>query len=106
MGRRLELQTLLETLMESDLTNPSNVYFQPKQSIKLTYPCIIYERDQARNHFADNFPYSHTKRWQITVIDKDPDSDIPDRVSAMPMSTFQRSFASDNLYHDIYSLYF
>lgn len=92
--------------MGNQLTTPSNVYFQPKPKLTLTYPCIIYERDQARNHFADNFPYSHTKRYTITIIDQNPDSEIPDRVAALPMSTFQRQFATDNLTHDIYALYF
>lgn len=82
------------------------VYFQPKPEINLTYPCIIYERDQARSRFADNSPYSHTKRYSVTIIDHDPDSEIPDKIAALPLSTFQRHFASDNLHHDIYSLYF
>lgn len=106
---RVKLQTLLETLME----NPSEgqpplgmVYFQPKPTIQLKYPCIIYERDQARNRFANNGPYSHTKRYQVTIIDQNPNSAIPDKVAALPMSTFSRQFATDNLTHDIYSLYF
>jgi hypothetical protein len=82
------------------------VYFQPPPKLVLSYPCIIYKRDQARNHFADNLPYSHTKRYLVTVIDPNPDSEIPDKVSELPMCTFQRNFATDNLTHDIYSLYF
>lgn len=102
MGRRLALQSLLETL----LGNNGTVYYQPKPKLELKYPCIIYGQDQAKNNFADNIPYAHTKRWQITVIHTDPDSNIPDKVAALPMSTFQRAFATDNLYHDIYSVYF
>lgn len=110
MGQsRSVLQMTLETLMETsseDNTPLGKVYFQPKTNTKLTYPCITFARDQARNKFANNSPYAHTKRYQVTIMDADPDSIIPDRVAALPMSTFQRHFATDNLNHDIYSLYF
>lgn len=106
---RLNLQTILETLMETsseDNTPLGKVFFQPKTNTKLTYPCILYSRDQAKNIFSNNSPYAHTKRYQVTIMDANPDSVIPDRVAALPMSTFQRHFATDNLNHDIYSLYF
>lgn len=110
MGRsRLLLQTLLETLMENPTEGQpplGKVFFQPTTNTKLTYPCILYKRDQARNKFANNSVYSHTKRYQVTIIDQNPDSTIPDKVAALPMSTFQRNFATDNLTHDIFSLYF
>jgi hypothetical protein len=110
MGRsRLSLQTLLATLMENPIEGQpplGKVFFQPKMNTKMSYPCIVYARDQAKNKFANNSPYAHTKRYQVTIIDEDPDSVIPDRVAALPMSTFQRHFATDNLNHDIYSLYF
>lgn len=109
MGRRLQLQTLLQSLM----VDPSNsaiylgkVYFQAETNIDRDPPYIMYDQDQARNKFADNLPYSHTKRWSIEVIDTDADSEIPDKVAALQMSTFQRRFKTAGLYHTIYSLYF
>ncbi len=109
MGRRQQLQTKLKSLMVSDVPGDpprGKVYFQPETNITLVYPCIMYEQDNARNQFADNLPYSHTKRWQVTVIDEDADSDIPDKVEALTMCTFNRRFASAGLYHTIFSLYF
>lgn len=109
MGRRQLLQNLLKTLMapptEGDPPR-GKVYYQPETNTNIDYPCIIYAQDQARTEFADNRPYSHTKRYQVEVIDGDPDSDIHDKVAALPMSTFQRRFVSAGLYHTIYSLYF
>ena len=99
MGLRLDLHHLLETFT-------AHVYFQPPTNIQLQYPCIIYKRDQADTKFADDNPYNHTKRYMITVIDRDPDSEIPDKVAAMPMSLFNRFFTADNLNHDVYSVYF
>lgn len=101
MGQRLELQSLLETLLGSE-----NVYFQPPENIQMQYPAIVYERDSVDTKFADNNPYSHTKRYQVTVIDRDPDSSIPDAVAKLPRCLFLRHFVADNLNHDIYGLYF
>jgi hypothetical protein len=99
MAPRLDLHSLLETFTE-------HVYFQPPANVQLQYPCIIYQRDYADTKFADNEAYNHTKRYMITVIDRDPDSDIPDKVASMPMSTFNRFFAADDLNHDIYVVFF
>jgi hypothetical protein len=72
----------------------------------MAYPCIVYSRDQARTSFADNGPYRYTQRYQVTVMDTDPDSDIPEKVAHLPMTVFNRHFTSDNLHHDVFSLYF
>jgi hypothetical protein len=102
IDKRLELHALLLTLMPVG----GKVYFQPIENIQMSYPAIVYARDFAETIHADNFPWKHTKRYQVTVIDKDPDSDIPDKVSALPMCQFQRHFTSTGLNHDIYNLYY
>lgn len=99
MGQRLELHQLLETFTD-------NVYFQPPNNIQLKYPCIIYKRDFADTKFADDKPYNIKLRYAITVIDQDPDSDIPSKVASMPLSLFNRFYTADNLNHDVYNVYF
>jgi hypothetical protein len=99
MGQRLELHQLLETFTD-------NVYFQPPENVKLEYPCIIYHRDFADTKFADDKPYANKTRYMITVIDRDPDSEIPSKVAAMPMSLFNRFYTADNLNHDVFNVYF
>ena len=99
MAKRQELQSLLETFAP-------NVYFQPPTNVQLKYPCIIYRRDFADSKFADDIVYNHKLRYAITVIDQDPDSDIPNKVALMPMSLFNRFFTVDNLNHDVYNVYF
>lgn len=101
MEKRHQLQSILEAVLGS-----RNVYFQPPEAFKMAYPCIRYERDNAKSVFANNAPYRHTKRYQVTVIDRDPDSAIPDRVAALPLCTFSRHYTADGLNHDVYSLYF
>jgi hypothetical protein len=99
MGLRLDLQKLLEEIT-------TNVYFQPPTNIQLIYPCIIYKRDFADTKFADNQPYAHKRRYMVTVIDQNPDSEIPGKVATLPMSLFNRFYTVDNLNHDVYSIYF
>jgi hypothetical protein len=99
MAQRLQLHQLLETFTP-------NVYFQPPTNVQLKYPCIVYKRDFADTKFADDVPYNHTKRYQVTIIDRDPDSNIPDQVAAIPMSLFNRFYTAENLNHDVYSVFF
>lgn len=101
MGQREDLQTILEAVLGSDY-----VYFQPPESVKMEYPCIVYGRFAVDIKFADNSPYANKKGYQVTVIDKDPDSEIPDKVMALPLCSYQRFFTVDNLNHDIYNLYY
>lgn len=72
----------------------------------MQYPCIVYQRYNALTVFADNSPYRRTKRYQVTVIDADPDSAIPDEVAKLPMCTHNRFFVANNLNHDVFNLYF
>lgn len=101
MGQRLELQTLLESLLGT-----RNVYFQPPANVQMKYPCIVYSRDASDTKFADNNPYHHTKRYQVTVIDQNPDSIIPDKIANLPMCTHNRFFTADNLNHVVFTLFF
>lgn len=101
MGTRKQLQTILETILGS-----KNVYFQPPSSVRLRYPCIIYHRSYEDVRYADDAPYARKKRYTITVVDRDPDSLIPDKVADLPMCKFERFYTSDNLNHDVYNLYF
>lgn len=101
MAPRLQLQTLLEGLLGS-----RNVYFQPPANVQMQYPCIVYSRDAADTKFADNNPYRYTKRYQVTVIDRDPDSGIHDKIAALPMCAHNRFFTADNLNHDVFTLFF
>lgn len=101
MARRVDLQAILE-----DVLGSRQVYFQPPANVQMKYPCILYIRDASDTKFAGNSQYRYTKRYQVTVIDSDPDSEIPDKVAALPMCTFNRFYVADNLNHDVFNLYF
>jgi hypothetical protein len=102
MGSRLELQTLFESLMGPD----PNVYYQAPTNSQMQYPCILYNRDNSHSEFADNLPYSRTKRYLVTVIDRDPDSELPDKVEDLPCCSFNRFYSAENLNHFVFTLFF
>ena len=97
---REQLQKILEDL------SGVNVYFQPPQSIRISYPAIIYSRSRIGNEFANDSVYNQTYQYSITVIDEDPDSEIVERVSKLPMCSFDRHYTADNLNHDTFTIYY
>lgn len=101
MDRRLKLHELL-----ASIPGVTKAYFQPPPSLSMTYPCIVYERDDASTQHANNLPYRSMQRYQVTVLDRDPDSQILAGVAKLPTARFNRHFTADNLNHDVYTLYF
>ena len=101
MASRLDFQSKLETLLGS-----GNVYFQPPSGFMMAYPCIVYQRSNIRSQSADNAPYKLDKEYTVTVIAADPDSDVPDKISLLPRTVFDRHFVSDNLNHDVFNILF
>lgn len=99
MDPRLQLQSLLESITE-------HVYFQPPTNIQLQYPCIIYQRDNAESVFANNDTYRFVKRYLVTVIDRNPDSALPDMLANLPLCKFNRFYTADDLNHDVFNLFF
>ena len=102
---RTQLQSLLEALMES-LDLEKNVYFQPPSNLVMNYPCIRNERDDSQVRHANNRLYLHTNRNQVTVIDRNPDSQLPDKVIELPMCAFDRFYVADGLNHHVFNLFF
>lgn len=94
------LQTKLETILGSQ-----NVYFQPPPKVALKYPCIIYTLDDIDSVHAGNKRYLGHKRYLLTIIDKDPNTPIPDKILDLEYCAFESYFVVDNLNHYICSLY-
>ena len=101
MATRIDLQNVLEELLGS-----RNVYYQPPESLKMDYPAIVYARKTIDNSYANNSVYKQNYAYEITVIDKNPDSEIVNKVSKLPTCRFDRHFKSDNLNHDVFTLYY
>lgn len=102
MANRLDLHASLVNILGSN-----NVYFQPPESLKMKYPCIRYSKSGINNKRADDRIYTSTNRYEVTVIDSDPDSIIHEKIlDEFPMCSFDRSYTSDNLNHKTLTLYY
>lgn len=101
MGKREVLHQILVNMLGSD-----NVYFQPPESLKLKYPCIIYSLSDDIVSHANDEKYLRRKRYNVMVIDKNPDSLIPDKIDTLQYCSFDRFYISDNLNHFVFNLYY
>jgi len=102
MASRLKLQGELEKILGN-----RNVYFQPPESIRLSYPCIIYNLSRDRSFHADNKVYLNKKQYDVMVIDRNPDSELPDLLrDSIPLTSLERTYVKDNLHHFVYNLYY
>lgn len=99
--RRTELHEILCGILGS-----RNVYFQPPESVKMSYPAIVYGLDGIDNTFADNRNYLARGIYSITVIDKNPDSIIRGRVNSLLRCRFNHHYQKDNLNHDVFTSYY
>ena len=90
-----------------DLLGSRNAYFQPPESIKLTHPCIVYSRSNIRIRKADNRIYNGMDEYEITHITPDPDDPFHDSImNHFEMISYDRGFTSDNMYHNVYRIYY
>lgn len=101
MKTRNELQYLLEELLGS-----LHVYYQPPANIKMEYPAIVYSKSRIDVTRANNRAYSMNDRYEIIVIDKRPDNEVIKKLLGIPYCTHDRHYKSDNLNHDVFTLYF
>lgn len=101
MSKRLELHEKLCNILGS-----RQVYFQPPASVKMQYPAIVYSRNLLPNTFANDQVYKQDRSYKVIVIDKNPDSELVDKISQLPMCSWTTHYAADNLNHDVFNLYY
>ena len=102
MNNRLKLQAKLEEMIGS-----KHVYFQPPASVKLSYPCVVYNIGNGDAKRADDTIYSYTNSYTVTFIYKNPNVDILERVlKEIPMSSVNATYCSDNLNHYVFTIYY
>ncbi len=102
MRSRLELHEIL-----CQTPGVKKVYFQPPSTVKLQYPCIIYKRDGGFSEEADDLIYFYKQRYSLTVIDPNPDSQIPFYLfTHFTLCRPDRNYTSNNLHHTSLILYY
>ena len=100
MNNRIDLHNLLLKLAGQ------NVYYQIPSNMKMKYPAVKYERGRIDNNHADNIVYSQNTSYTITVISKDPDEPIVEKISKIPTCEYDRDYIIDNLYHTVFKIYY
>lgn len=99
MGKREELHAVLV-----DFLGSNRVYFQPPA--RLEYPCIIYQLDDYDTDYGNDKIYRFKKRYSVTLIGRNPDvDDFTQKMFGLEYCSFNRRFINDNLYHDVFNLY-
>jgi hypothetical protein len=72
----------------------------------MQYPCIRYDLTDIDTKHADNKNYAITKGYTVTLITSDADSILPDQIIDLPMCRFERQYKTNNLYHDVFNIYY
>ena len=86
MDDRFELHEKLVAILGT-----RNVYYQPPESVKISYPAIVYSRADIGNVFADNEVYGQNHKYRIVIIDSNPDSIIVSKMSLFKTARFERN---------------
>lgn len=101
MANRLDLHSKLKELLESD-----EVYYQAPESKKMEYPAIKYSKSSIKSTYANNTVYSMMDRYEIIVMSRTPDHPVIKKLLSLPYCTYDRHYVSENLNHDVLTLYF
>ncbi|MCD8119753.1 MAG: hypothetical protein LUE29_09810 [Lachnospiraceae bacterium] len=72
----------------------------------MTYPAIVYSLDNMPSRHANDGVYLLGDRYQVILIDKDPDNTTREKLALLPTSQFNRYYAQDNLNHYVFTLYY
>ena len=82
-------------------------YFQPPETLKMEYPCIVYEKDGIKLEHADNIRYLKMDRYTLKLIHRDPDNELPYKLlEHFEYISYGQRYIANNLYHDTLTLYY
>lgn len=90
-----------------EILGTRQVYSQPPASVNMAYPAIKYFKSGMDHKYANNSIYKNTNKYEVVVMDYDPDSDIHEKILAhFPLCSFDRAYVADNLNHFALTLYY
>lgn len=101
MASRLNLQDCLEKTIDN-----KNVYYQSPSLNLINYPAVVYSLDGVDSSFSNNAKYAIEKKYTLTLIEKDPDSILFDKLLMLDKCRFVNHYVSDNLHHYVFSIYY
>lgn len=101
MANRLDLHSVLQEVLGSE-----NVYYQPPESVKIQYPAIRYSKKAINADYANDSKYIFRESYEIIVISRTPDHPVIKKILELPYCRYDRPYISDNLYHDVLTIYY
>lgn len=109
MGRRKELNDILiDALVAGGMARcvaENRVFYQPPNGMTLNFPCVVYKLSGDKAIHADNQLYGVlSNRYEVTLIDRNPDSVYYDEIRKIKMTSFSRTFDNDNLHHWVFTI--
>ena len=107
MNKRLELDEILCGII--NITEPdgdTHVYFDPPMDLKMKYDAIRYKPKKIDKVYANNIAYMCRTPYEIIVIYRNADSDYVSKLLALPYCEHDRHYTANNLYHDVFTLYY
>lgn len=100
---RINLHNILLKIMGDD----GPVYYQKPPDKDMKIPCIVYEKSNYNSKYANNKIYIKKTHYTVTYLCTRPDNeDVTDKILALPYCSFDRRFMSNNIYHDVFDLYY
>ena len=101
MSSREELHEILCEKLGS-----RNVYYQPPSSIQMGYPAIRYSKMRITSKYANDKKYLLKDSYEIIVISRRADNPVIKKILEMDYCSYDRHYISDNLHHDVLTLYY
>lgn len=101
MTNRLEFHHMLEEILGS-----KRVYFQAPSNTQMAYPCIVYSLYDLKDKHADNKKYLRDYLYKVTLMHKDPDNEVFDKLMNLEYSDFDNSFTTQGINHYVFSIYY
>lgn len=102
MATRIQFRDRLQEILGVD-----HLYFQPPSGFKMEYDCCVYKVARRPAKHADNIRYLNLTQYECTLIFRDPDSDLPQKLMAgFQYVEHNRSFAVDHLNHEVFLVYY
>jgi len=87
-----------------DILGSNNIYYNPPESQKMNFPCIVYNRTYINDIKADNIKYLDYTTYKIIVISKSPDHPAIKKILQIPMTRLSANYVKDGFYHDVITL--
>ena len=106
MDKRLRLHDVVASIIgiiEPD--GDRHVYFDPPETVKMRYPCVRYYRKSADARYANNSIYKRMTAYELILIDKRADSEYIDKLLQLPYCSYEYHYRTDNLHHDVFTIY-